>query len=45
MYITDQANVTGVTRSLVDYYVRAIDNLGNARSTPLQHVYVANKVV
>jgi len=45
-YIADlfQANVTGVTQSLVDYYVQAVDSLGNIRNSPLQHVYVANKV-
>jgi hypothetical protein len=45
-YIADlyQANVTGVVQSLVDYYVQAVDSLGNVRNSTLQHVYVANKV-
>eukprot|EP00455_Lapot_gusevi_P004122 TRINITY_DN11703_c0_g1_i4.p1 TRINITY_DN11703_c0_g1~~TRINITY_DN11703_c0_g1_i4.p1 ORF type:complete len:499 (+),score=113.14 TRINITY_DN11703_c0_g1_i4:124-1620(+) len=41
-YIADifQASITGVTSSLVDYYVQAIDASGNIANTPIQHVYV-----
>jgi len=43
MYIADlyKANVTGVTNSLVDYYVEAVDSLGNVAKSPIQHVFVA----
>lgn len=41
-YIADLfvANVTGVSLSLVDYYVSAVDTIGNSNRTPLEHVYV-----
>lgn len=43
-YIGDlfQANVTGITNSLIDYYVSATDGQGNISKSPLQHVYVAD---
>ncbi|MBX3432047.1 MAG: PEP-CTERM sorting domain-containing protein [Pirellulales bacterium] len=34
------AMVTGVENALVDYYVEAIDNLGNVARSEIQHVYV-----
>ncbi|MEZ5195968.1 MAG: hypothetical protein R2764_06095, partial [Bacteroidales bacterium] len=41
-YIANQyyAEITGFSDTLVDYYVEAIDNLGNVYKTPIQHVYV-----
>ncbi len=41
-YIADQyyAEISGITNSLLDYYVEAMDNAGNIKSTPIQHVYV-----
>lgn len=35
------ANVTGVTHSLIDYYVSATDKLGNVAKSAIFHVYVA----
>ncbi len=34
------ATVTGVTDSLLDYYVEAVDGHGNVSSSPIRHVWV-----
>jgi hypothetical protein len=34
------AHVTGLDSVLVDYYVEAVDALGNLRKSPIQHVWV-----
>ncbi len=34
------AAVTGLTNQLVDYYVEAVDALGNVSRSPIQHVWV-----
>ncbi len=34
------AKIEGLSETLVDYYVRAIDASGNITQTPIQHVYV-----
>ena len=34
------AQITGITHSLVDYYVEAADSHGNVSRTPIQHVWV-----
>ncbi len=34
------AEISGITESLVDYYVEATDTHGNIFKTPIQHVYV-----
>jgi hypothetical protein len=41
-YIADQywVQVTGLEDALIDYYVEAIDSLGNVQRSPIQHVYV-----
>jgi hypothetical protein len=41
-HIADEyyAQVTGLHDTLVDYYVEAVDNQGNATKSPIQHVYV-----
>lgn len=43
-YIADQytANVTGIRSKLVDYYVEAIDTRGNAKRSPISHVWVGD---
>lgn len=46
MYIADLyiANITGISQSLIDFYVSASDGVGNGNSSPIQHVYVANSI-
>lgn len=41
-YIANEhyAEITGLSDTLVDYYVEATDNYGNVFKTPIQHVYV-----
>lgn len=41
-YIADYyyAKVSGITNSYVDYYLRGVDNRGNACKSPIQHVWV-----
>jgi len=34
------ASITGVSNSLVDYFVEATDSHGNIKRSPIQHVYV-----
>ena len=43
-YIANEyyAEITGLSDTLVDYYVEATDNYGNVFKTPIQHVYVGN---
>ncbi|OGF03888.1 MAG: hypothetical protein A2W00_03145 [Candidatus Eisenbacteria bacterium RBG_16_71_46] len=43
-YIADEfwAQVSGLSDVLVDYYVEAVDSLGNLRKSPIQHVYVGS---
>jgi hypothetical protein len=42
-YVADYyyARVTGLSNTYVDYFVRAVDQLGNTYDSPIQHVYVA----
>ncbi|RPJ44876.1 MAG: hypothetical protein EHM19_06120, partial [Candidatus Latescibacterota bacterium] len=44
-YIADEywAAVTGMEDQLVDYYVEAVDSLGFAKRSPIQHVYVGSE--
>jgi hypothetical protein len=37
--------ITGQNNALVDYYVEAVDSLGNITRSDIQHVYVGNSVV
>lgn len=41
-YIADEfhTGVTGLTRTLIDYYVEAVDSAGKAKRTPIQHVWI-----
>lgn len=43
-YIADEyyAHVTGLSDVLIDYYIEAVDNHGQVRRSPIQHVYVGN---
>ena len=43
-YIADEyyVEINGLNDVLVDYYVEAIDNFGNIKKSPIQHVYVGN---
>jgi len=43
-YIADEyyAEIVGLSDTLVDYYVEAIDVQGNITQSPIQHVYVGN---
>ncbi|MBI5836418.1 MAG: hypothetical protein HZB25_04150 [Candidatus Eisenbacteria bacterium] len=45
-HIADEywAHVSGLSDVLVDYYVEAVDGLGNVRRSPIQHVFVGNGV-
>jgi hypothetical protein len=42
--IADQhfARITGLSETLIDYYVEATDPLGNVRRSPIQHVYIGD---
>ncbi|MCK5342912.1 MAG: hypothetical protein KAR20_05890, partial [Candidatus Heimdallarchaeota archaeon] len=44
-YIANEyyAEITGITESLVDYYIEATDTFGNTKKTPIQHVYVGEE--
>jgi len=46
MYIADLyvATIVGQANTLVDYYVQAIDSLGNSANSAITHVYVAAQV-
>jgi hypothetical protein len=41
-YIADEyyGHVTGLSETLIDYYVEAEDSLGNLKRSPIQHVYI-----
>jgi len=39
-----QADVVGITYSLIDYYVSAVDSKGNKNKSPIQHVWVDARV-
>jgi len=41
-YIADEfhAEVTGLSQTLIDYYVEAVDSAGNAKRIPIQHVWI-----
>jgi hypothetical protein len=43
-YIANEyyAEITGLSDTLVDYYIEASDTYGNVFRTPIQHVYVGN---
>ncbi|GAB4324011.1 MAG: hypothetical protein Kow00127_16700 [Bacteroidales bacterium] len=43
-YIANEyyAQITGLSDTLVDYYIEATDTYGNISKTPIQHVYVGN---
>ncbi|MBN2174373.1 MAG: hypothetical protein JW731_09585 [Bacteroidales bacterium] len=43
-YIANEyyAEITGLSDTLVDYYIEATDTYGNVFRTPIQHVYVGN---
>ncbi len=43
-YIAEQfsAQVTGLRSVLVDYYVEAVDTLGNVKKSPIQHVWIGD---
>ncbi len=43
-YIANEyyAEISGLSDTLVDYYIEATDNKGNIFKTPIQHVYVGN---
>ncbi len=36
------ATISGLNNKLVDYYVEAIDNLGNISKSPIRHLWVGN---
>ena len=43
-YIADEysAQIVGVRSALVDYYVQAVDTLGNVKRSPIEHVWVGD---
>lgn len=43
-YIANEyyAQISGLTDTLVDYYIEATDNEGNTNKTPIQHVWVGS---
>ncbi|MFN7021986.1 MAG: GC-type dockerin domain-anchored protein [Phycisphaerales bacterium] len=43
-YIADQyhVQVTGLRSVLIDYYVEAVDTLGNIKRSPIQHVWIGD---
>ncbi len=43
-YIADYyyAKITGITNAYLDYYISATDSHGNARKSPIQHVWVGS---
>lgn len=36
------ASITGLNNKLVDYYVEAVDSLGNISKSPIRHVWIGN---
>lgn len=36
------ATITGLTDKLIDYYVEAVDSIGNISKSPIRHVWVGN---
>ena len=44
LYIADEFyyQVSGLSEVLMDYYVEAVDSLGNISSSPIYHVYIGD---